>query len=326
MIKKNQKKPSPQNAPPSAQPSDKWLGRMVMLSGLLHAVLLLALVSAADPSRSKPRPPQSYTVSLVAPAALGAALSPPPAPKPQPPKVEPKKPKVEAKKPKVEPKKPKVEAKKPKVEPKKPKVEAKKPKAKAQPPKVEAKKPKRKPAVAKPKEPVKIAAKKKPPPKKAPAKKPPAQKPEHAKQPPPKKPEEQGPSAEDREQQIVAALERVRQRLRAEAPPSPASGGQAGGDTLRGLPFILYIQEVKQRVKQSWIVAEPRPGLTAVVRFGILASGEIVEVELAERSGDTVFDESAIRAVRKASPLSPPPAAYRNEFTRQKVEVIFGET
>ena len=121
-------------------------------------------------------------------------------------------------------------------------------------------------------------------------------------------------------------MERVRQRLRAEAPPSPASGGQAGGDTLRGLPFILYIQEVKQRVKQSWIVAEPRPGLTAVVRFGILASGEIVEVELAERSGDTVFDESAIRAVRKASPLSPPPAAYRNEFTRQKVEVIFGET
>ncbi len=312
MIKKNQKKSSPQNAPPSAQPSDKRLGRMVMLSGLLHAVILLALVSAADPSRSKPRTPQSYTVSLVAPAALGPALSSPPAPKPQPSKVEVKKPQVEAKKPKVEPKKPQ--------------VEAKKPKAKAQPPKVEAKKPKRKPAVAKPKEPVKIAAKKKPPPKKAPAKKPPAQKPEHAKQPPPKKPEEQGTRAEDREQQIVAALERVRQRLRAEAPPSPASGGQAGGDTLRGLPFILYIQEVKQRVKQSWIVAEPRPGLTAVVRFGILASGEIVEVELAERSGDTVFDESAIRAVRKASPLSPPPAAYRNEFTRQKVEVIFGET
>ena len=60
-------------------------------------------------------------------------------------------------------------------------------------------------------------------------------------------------------------------------------------------------------MKQSWIVAEPKSGLTAVVRFGILANGEVVEVELAERSGDTVFDESAIRAVRKASPLPPPP-------------------
>ncbi len=273
-----------------------------MLSGLLHAVLLLALVSVVDPSRSKPRTPQSYSVSLVAPAALEPAPAPPPVPKPQPPKVEAEKPKVEAKKPKVESKKPKVEAKKPKRE----------------------KKVEKKPKVAKPEEekPVNIAAKKKPRPKKAPA-----QKPERAKEPqPPKEPEERGPSAEDREQQIGAALERVRQRLQAETPPSTASGGQGGGDTLRGLPFILYTQEVKQRVKQSWIVAEPKPGLTAVVRFGILANGEVVEVELAERSGDIVFDESAMRAVRKASPLPPPPEAYRNEFTRQKVEVVFGET
>ena len=313
MLKKNQKNLNPHDAPSQ----DKRLGRMVLLSGLLHVGLLLVLVSAADPPQSKPWTPQSYTVSLVAPAALGPALSPPPAPKPQPPKVEVKGPKVEVKKPKVEPKKPKVEAKKPKAQP--PKVEARKPK-------VEARKPKRKSAVAKPKEPVKIAAKRKPPPKKAPTKKPPAQKPEYAKKPPPKKPEAQGANAGDREQQIVAALERVRQRLQAEASPSTASGGGGGGDTLRGLPFILYTQQVKQRVKQSWIVAETKSGLTAVVRFGILANGEVVEVELAERSGDTVFDESAIRAVRKASPLPPPPAAYRNEFTRQKVEVIFGET
>ena len=79
-------------------------------------------------------------------------------------------------------------------------------------------------------------------------------------------------------------------------------------------------------MKQSWIVAEHKSGLTAVVRFGILANGEVVEVELVERSGDIVFDESAMRAVRKANPLPPPPEAYRNEFTRQKIEVVFGET
>ena len=272
-----------------------------MLSGLLHAVLLLALVSAADPSRSKPRTPQSYTVSLVAPAALAPAPAPPPAPAPQPPKVESKKPKVEAKKPKRE-------------------------KAEKRP---KATKPKKKKSA-------KIASKKKPPPKKAPAK-PEVKKPEQAKKPPPppsspKEPEEQGLSAEDREQQIVAALEKIRQRVRAdrrqtaETSHSTSASGGGGGDTLRGLPFILYTQEVKQRVKQSWIVAEHKSGLTAVVRFGILANGEVVEVELAERSGDSIFDESAMRAVRKASPLPPPPEAYRNEFTRQKIEVVFGET
>ncbi len=298
-----------------------------MLSGLLHVVLLLALVSAADPPQSKPWTPQSYTVSLVAPAALGLAPEPPPTPSP-------KKAEAAAVAPLPKPKPP------PKVETKKPKVETKKPK-----------KAEKKRTVAKPqkKKSVKIASKKippqkKPPPekkKKAPAKtavkKPQAKKPEQAKKLPPQpssrqEPEGQRLSAEEREQQIVAALEKVRQRVQtdrrqtAQTPhPASASGGNAGGDTLRGLPFILYTQAVKQRVKQSWIVAEPKPGLTAVVRFGILANGEVVGLELAERSGDSIFDESAMRAVRKASPLPPPPEAYRNEFTRQKVEVVFGE-
>lgn len=285
---------------------------MVMLSGLLHAGLLLALVSAADPPQSKPWTPQSYTVSLVAPAALGLATEPPPAPSPKPKKVE-----SAAVTPLPNPK------------PQPPKVEVKKPKAE------------KKLKVAKPKKSVKIASKKKPPPKKAPlkteVKKPQAQKPEQARKPPPqssapKEPEEQRLSAEDREQQIAAALEEIRQRVQAdqrqtaETSHSISVSGGGGGDTLRGLPFILYTQEVKQRVKQSWIVAEHKSGLTAVVRFGILANGEVVGVELAERSGDIVFDESAIRAVRKANPLPPPPEAYRNEFTRQKIEVVFGES
>ena len=292
-----------------------------MLSGLLHVVLLLALVSAADPPQSKPWTPQSYTVSLVAPAALGPAPEPPPAPSP-------KKAEAAAVAPLPKPKPP------PKVETKKPEVETKKPK-----------KAEKKRTVAQPqkKKSVKIASKKIPPQKKPPPekKKAPAKtavkKPEQAKKPPPQpsspqEPEGQRLSAEEREQQIVAALEKVRQRVQtdrrqtAQTPHPPSAPiGSAGGDTLRGLPFILYTQEVKQRVKQSWIVAEPKPGLTAVVRFGILANGEVVGLELAERSGDSIFDESAMRAVRKASPLPPPPEAYRNEFTRQKVEVVFGE-
>ena len=319
MIKKNQKNLDL----PEAPSQDKRLGRMVLFSGLLHVGLLLVLVSAADPPQSKPWTAQSYTVSLVTPAALGPAPEPPPT-------LSPKK-KVESvavtplPKPKSLP--PKVETKKPKVETKKPKKSEKKLK------------------IAKPekKKSVKIASKKNPPKKNPPPekKKSPAKtevKKPRAKSPslqpsPPKEPEEQRLSAEDRERQIVAALKKVRQRVQADPrqtaqthPPTSASGRGGGGDTLRGLPFILYTQQVKQRVKQSWIVAEPKSGLTAVVRFGILANGEIVGVELAERSGDSVFDESAMRAVRKASPLPPPPEAYRNEFTRQKVEVVFGET
>ncbi len=309
MAKKNQKYPKSYGTPPQ----DKRLGRMVMLSGLLHAGLLLALVSAADPSRPKPWTPQSYTVSLVAPAVLG--LDPEPPPDPSPKKVE-----SPAAAPAPTPKRqsPKVEAKK--------KPEAEKKLKVAQPKKKKS---------------VNAALKKKPLLKKAPlrtaVKKPQTRKLEQAKKPPPQslapqEPETQRLGPEDREQRITAALAKIRQRVQtdrrqaAETSHSPSASEGGGGDTLRGLPFILYTQEVKQRVKKSWIVAEHKSGLTAVVRFGILANGEVVEVELVERSGDRIFDESAIRAVRKVDPLPPPPEAYRNEFTRQKIEVVFGET
>ncbi len=301
---------------------------MVMLSGLLHTVLLLALVSAAGPSQPQSRTPQSYTVSLVAPAALGTAPEPPPAPRPK--KGEPA-----AAAPLPQPQPP------PKAEAQKPKTESKEPKRAQAEKKPEAAQPQKKKSVniasKKVSPPKKPSREKKKPPEKAAVKKAPAKKSEQAKKPlpsaPPKEPAAQDLGAEDREQQIVAALDKVRRRVQAGPPqttPSPyppsASGGSGGGNTLRGLPFILYTQQVKQRVKQSWIVAETKSGLTALVRFGILATGEVVGVELVERSGDIVFDESAMRAVRKASPLPPPPEAYRNEFTQQKIEIVFGET
>ncbi len=311
-MKKNQKNLEPRDAPPK----DRRLGRMVMLSGLLHVGLLLVLVSAANRPQSKPLTPQTYTVSLVAPAALGLSSEPPPAPSSK--KTESV---VAAPPPKPEPPKP------PEVknEPKKPRVNKK----------IHTEKKK--------KQAVKIASKKTLKPKKKPPKKIEEKKPQRKKnvgkktlQKPPSPQKRRDPqqiTAEERDRQILAALGKIRQRVKSDRvqPATPRTtnsgqGGAGGGSTtVRGLAFIMYTEEVKRRVKQSWIVAEQKSGLIAVVQFGILANGEVVNIALAERSGSTVFDESAMRAVRKASPLPPPPEAYRNEFARQKVEVVFGE-
>jgi colicin import membrane protein len=93
---------------------------------------------------------------------------------------------------------------------------------------------------------------------------------------------------------------------------------------VRGLEFIMYTEQVKRRVKDSWIVAEKKPGLTATVRFGVQPDGEVFAIEIVKRSGDRTFDDSVVRAVNKANPLPPPPQAYQQEFATQKVEVIFG--
>lgn len=148
----------------------------------------------------------------------------------------------------------------------------------------------------------------------------------------------QSASPEERDKKILAAVERVRSQAQPEREESGFDGpgvgsgppsigiapGESGGGLVRGLEFIRYTEEVKRRVKERWIVAQERPGLTATVRFGIRPDGKIFEVELMRPSGDGAFDQSVLRAVRAADPLPAPPQTYQQEFAVQKVEVTFG--
>ena len=93
---------------------------------------------------------------------------------------------------------------------------------------------------------------------------------------------------------------------------------------IRGAEVLVYYNQLQERVKESWIVTERKPGLSAVIRFGVQPNGEIFAIELVESSGDKAFDQSVLRAVNKANPLPPPPPAYQREFAVQKVEITFG--
>ena len=55
--------------------------------------------------------------------------------------------------------------------------------------------------------------------------------------------------------------------------------------------------------------------------FGIRADGEILGLKLLKSSGDGAFDESAVRAVRRANPLPWPPRSHLREFS--SVEFTF---
>jgi len=90
-----------------------------------------------------------------------------------------------------------------------------------------------------------------------------------------------------------------------------------------GPEFLAYTENIKQRVKDGWILADRKPGLRAVVQFGVETDGGVVDVELVDPSGDRAFDQSALRAVRNAK-LPPPPETYREDFALQKVHITFG--
>ena len=341
--------------------ADKGIGRMILLSLVVHVGAIAAVVMAGGQRPLEPVAPKAYTVSLIDPTALGGGLPPGPgkdvgqqskvlakapdkpapsaAPKPpNPPPVEDKP--VETVKqsppvpPKPEPKKglvklPTKEKQKKEKKPKPKKTEKKeKPK-----PQAEKKTVKQKKKIEKKQE--KKVASKQP---ESPLKKPKPKKDTPVKKPTPKKIAKKAKdsvSAQKRdEQRLSAAIERIRKNVESNTRQSGQAGatqhgrggsGSGGGGGVQGLAFMMYTEQVKQRVKESWIVTQKKSGLTAVVQFGVRPSGDIVDVELAQSSGNNAFDQSVLRAIHHANPLPPPPQEYQQEFLNQKVKVAFGK-
>ena len=144
-------------------------------------------------------------------------------------------------------------------------------------------------------------------------------------------------SADDRDRRIAAALARIQAQTRAQGSSSFPEGekgtgpitkggefGEGGGGAVRGVEFLMYTQQLQKRVQENWIVTEKKPGLVASVSFMIQPNGSVQEVEMTQSSGNNAFDQSVVRAIRKAAPFPPPPLSYVQEFATQKIVMNFG--
>jgi TolA protein len=101
----------------------------------------------------------------------------------------------------------------------------------------------------------------------------------------------------------------------AAAGSAPRPGRSRAGRSVAGFEYLLYLNQLQARLKQNWAWAGTDRNRKAVVRFGILETGEIVDVRITEASGDPTYDASVERAVRAANPMPPPPEAYRKQFS-----------
>jgi colicin import membrane protein len=281
------------------EPLPKW----VVVSLIVHLALIAGFFLAPLlPSRERPAPPV-YVVDLVGGEKigglkLGTEISTPAQPKP---KIEPSKQTV------PEPKKEPQEVKAEKTEKTKPvekkateeKVLALKEKTKTEPPVV------RKEASKEPKQETKS---------------------------------ETASADSVRERLLQSALDRAKSK--GETSQNPAKGeilssgagegegaaglgqgGRGGPGIVKGMDFIIYQNRMLSTIKENWAWVGQRSNLKVVVHFGIKDSGEIIGLKIVQPSGDPSYDESVLRAVKKSSPLSPPPETYRKDFA--DVELTF---
>jgi len=83
-----------------------------------------------------------------------------------------------------------------------------------------------------------------------------------------------------------------------------------GGNAAFNARMYAYYRLIWARIKKQWTISPgllPRENIGAVIHVRVLRNGDVEEIRFEKRSGNRYFDESALRAVRKASPFPPLP-------------------
>ncbi len=128
--------------------------------------------------------------------------------------------------------------------------------------------------------------------------------------------------------QAIAALKKKVAQTEADTAPTDHAAGAAtgagepgatGSGGKRALDLIdIYKIEVAFQVERHWAFSEQLAGdgraLQASLVFRVLPSGEVSDIRFTERSGNSYLDESAYKAIVKASPVSPHPEGVRQMY------------
>jgi len=116
------------------------------------------------------------------------------------------------------------------------------------------------------------------------------------------------PCATEREKKAIEELEAEARRLYESFQDDP--------DVQPDIRYIAYYKRIWSQIQFSWVIPEgvtARVSLVTVVGIRIAADGEIEQFWIEEKSGNDYYDQSALRAIRKANPLPPLPKDLRGE-------------
>ncbi len=110
-------------------------------------------------------------------------------------------------------------------------------------------------------------------------------------------------------EKAVSAI-RKKELAQSKTPDSVSAGRQTVSNAEIDAQTNDYIAVVWSRVKQNWTMPQtlmPEKNITTIIDVRISRSGALGYTGFEKRSGNSYFDESALRAVKKSSPFPPLP-------------------
>lgn len=96
---------------------------------------------------------------------------------------------------------------------------------------------------------------------------------------------------------------------------NPASGGGAQRVSLEE-KYSAYYGMLRDRVQENWIYPQGLKDntISVIVSMKIARSGKLLEVAVERSSGNRAFDDSLLKAIRKAEPFPPLPVDLEGSF------------
>lgn len=119
---------------------------------------------------------------------------------------------------------------------------------------------------------------------------------------------------------VLKAIDQLKKEVEGEAGMVVSGGGAATAQiSQRNLELLdIYNAEIWHQITKNWAFSQEMAGnhadLEAVIIVKIMRDGEIRDVWFEKRSGNSYFDDSAHKAVKKSNPLPSLPEGFLKPF------------
>jgi TonB family protein len=138
---------------------------------------------------------------------------------------------------------------------------------------------------------------------------------------------QEGASKGDARKKLFSAFDRLASQRKPAEELEGDPNGDPEGDSATGEGekyWGMLSSQVRRNYDVSQTISEQeRLRLRAQVHIRVSRSGEVLATSLAKSSGNPLFDNAVLLAVKKSSPLSPPPDALRSDLERSGVILEF---
>jgi colicin import membrane protein len=124
---------------------------------------------------------------------------------------------------------------------------------------------------------------------------------------------------ESRPRPVLQAIDRLKGQVESDAGiVMPGEMARSGVSKKTVELLDIYNAEIWHRIQKNWAFSEEmvrgRTDLEATIIVKIMRKGEIRDIWFEKRSGNSYFDDSVLKAVKKSDPLPPLPEGYLGRF------------